>query len=193
MRKLVPANAVLIPDSAQRVFEGQIFDAYQWPQQLFDGSSATFEMLRRPDTVVVLAVKEGKLVVIEDEQPGRAARRVFPGGRVDKGEDWLTAAQRELLEETGLTFKNWRLVHVAQPTTKIEWFVATFVASDLTNETASQPGPGEHITVELVEYKELQQEANPILIEHLYPLLDRCQNSRDLEQLPEFTGQTIER
>lgn len=56
MKKVIPDNAVLVPDAAQHVFEGMIFDVYQWPQKLFDGSEHTFEMLKRPDTVVVKIV-----------------------------------------------------------------------------------------------------------------------------------------
>lgn len=38
-----------IPPNAQRVFSGKIFDVYQWPQPLFDGSIATFEVAKRLD------------------------------------------------------------------------------------------------------------------------------------------------
>src|SRR5215467_9321922 len=43
MKKLVPEHAILIPEHAERVFQGKIFDVYQWPQKLYDGSTATFE------------------------------------------------------------------------------------------------------------------------------------------------------
>ncbi len=40
----------------------------------------------------------------------------YPGGRVDaEDESELEAAKRELREETGLVFKNWKLVEV-EPT-----------------------------------------------------------------------------
>jgi hypothetical protein len=61
VRAVVPKNAKVIPKQAQRVFKGQIFDVYQWPQKLFDGSTQTFEMLKRPDTLTVLAIKNDKL------------------------------------------------------------------------------------------------------------------------------------
>jgi len=80
MKKIVPINAVLIPDSAERVFEGKIYDVYQWPQRLYDGSTATFEMLRRPDTVQTIGVVGDKIIVLNDEQPNRGARLSFVGG-----------------------------------------------------------------------------------------------------------------
>ncbi len=54
MNKTVPDDAILIPDSAKRMFEGIIFDVYQWKQTQFDGTTRDFEMLKRPDTVVIL-------------------------------------------------------------------------------------------------------------------------------------------
>src|SRR5664279_401756 len=116
MKKLIPEDSVLVPDQAERVFQGKIFDVYQWPQKLFDGSEYTFEMLKRVDTVSVICVVDGKLLVIDDEQPHLGSRQSFPGGRVDNEDETIeAAAQREILEETGYSFKHWRLIKVSQP------------------------------------------------------------------------------
>ena len=56
MRKYIPEWAKLVPKEAKKVFSGVIYDVYQWPQEMFDGSMQTFEMLGRPDTVKILAV-----------------------------------------------------------------------------------------------------------------------------------------
>jgi hypothetical protein len=69
MRKTLPSNAALIPDNASLAFKGQIFDVYQWPQIMFDGSTKTFEMLKRPDTVQIILVRDNKILLVEDEQP----------------------------------------------------------------------------------------------------------------------------
>ncbi len=101
MRQVVPADAKLLPPQAKRVFEGIIFDVYHWQQQLFDGSYTTFEMLKRPDTIQVLAVRDNQLVILEEEQPGHPAFYGVPGGRHDQpAESELDAARRELREET---------------------------------------------------------------------------------------------
>jgi len=66
----------MIPPEAQCVFAGEIFSVYQWPQRLYDGSVATFEMVRRPDTVFVIAVDDaGNVLVNDEEQPGGIVRR----------------------------------------------------------------------------------------------------------------------
>src|SRR3989344_4472803 len=108
MKKLVPKDAVLIPDNAKCVFRGQIFDVYQWPQKMFNDSSDTYEMLKRPDTINAICIANNKVLVIEDSQPNVGSRLSFPGGKVDKeDESTLAATQRELKEETGYEFKNW--------------------------------------------------------------------------------------
>ena len=68
MKKVIPSDAVLVPNQAERVFKGMIFDVYQWPQKFFDGTEGTFEMLKRPDTVSVICVVDDKILVIDDEQ-----------------------------------------------------------------------------------------------------------------------------
>ena len=55
-----------IPVDAAKVFTGKLFDVYQWPQKLFNGKIATFEQIRRPDSVNVLPITgEGKIALVE--------------------------------------------------------------------------------------------------------------------------------
>jgi ADP-ribose pyrophosphatase len=113
-----------IPEGAQRVFKGVIFDVYQWEQELFNGTKTTFEKLRRPDTVVVFPVlDDGRIVLTEQRQPGKEQFIGATGGRVDEGEDILAAAKRELLEESGYEAKEYVLWFSTQPSSKIDWTV----------------------------------------------------------------------
>ena len=104
MKKIVPNNAVLIPDNAQRVFKGVIYDVYQWPQTMFDGSTKTFEMLKRADTVEIIAVHDDKHVDLNEEQPHLPLHYTLPAGRHDvPGETELASmsGRRPGAEETG--------------------------------------------------------------------------------------------
>ncbi len=149
-KRTIPDDAILIPENATCVFKGMIFDVYQWPQQMFDGTIETFEMLRRPDSVFIIAIDDdGSLITQDEEQPSGVIRRAHcPAGRVDV-EDFsvLDAAKRELEEETGFRMANWRLFEVAQPERKIEWFIHTFVAWGVKEVVPTRHDAGEKIVV----------------------------------------------
>lgn len=198
MRKVLPSNAVLIPDNAKRAFTGAIFDVYQWPQAMFDGSTKTFEMLRRPDTVQVIVVRGDEILLVEDEQPGRTPRIHFPGGRADDEDDsWLVAAQRELREETGLVCNDWKLVDVQQPVIKIEWFAPIFVAQNIAQELEQQlDSDGEKITVQWRPFADVRREVltgNEQMMQYLVPFFNRIKTLEQLLSLPEFSGKAMER
>jgi ADP-ribose pyrophosphatase len=192
--RTVPEDAILMPDTAKKVFTGKIFDVYQWPQTLFDGTTATFEMLRRPDTILFLCIKDDKLVLVDEMQPGRPRFVRVPGGRVDPGEDWLSTAQRECSEELGMTFKEWRLVSVRQPVAKIEWFVAVYIASDFVEQYAPHIDAGEQITIVEQTWEQLQQrlldDDSPLSVD-LQNLFQGLNGLDELRTIPEFQGKQI--
>lgn len=131
MRLYTPPRVKMVPPQATRVFKGVIYDTYQWEQELFDGSKTTFEMLKRPDTVRILAIVDDKIVIIKQEQPHVGLFIDIPGGFHDKeGETELDAAKRELKEETGVECKNWKLIEAVQAHNKIEQFNYLFLAFD---------------------------------------------------------------
>lgn len=195
MKKTIPFDAVLIHPQAKLMFKGVIYDTYQWPQKMYDGSEEIFEMLRRPDTVSVIGIVDGKILVLDDEQPHRGSRRSFPGGRVDEEDgDILLAAKREILEETGYKFNKWRLIKVWQPHAKIEWFIYLFVAWDGIKAADPHLDPGEKITVEHLSFqtvKDLSLQKEGYLGE-AKEILESLDSWQELTQLPEFNGKEIE-
>lgn len=197
MKERIPIGAKLIPAHAKKVFSGKIFDVYQWQQTMYDGSESTFEMLKRPDTVEVIAIKDGKVVVLEEEQPNSPnSYYALPGGRHDvPGESALQGAKRELLEEAGLTFKNWRLVGVIQPFFKCEWFIYFYLATDLEDEVPHQPeSDGEKITVMTKTVAEIKTMLKSDKKGHLpAELFDQLNTVEDILALPEFVGQEVDR
>lgn len=153
-----PQSRQVRPANAKKVFAGKIFDVYQWEQQLFDGSTATFEQLARPDTTEVVSVlTNGKILVIEEEQPGKAPFLSLPGGRVEEGEQPEEAAARELREETGCVATSFSLWSAVQPVGKIDWAIFTFIAHGVTKVGEQQLDSGERVTAREVSFDEFLQ------------------------------------
>lgn len=137
-----------IPAHATRVFQGVVFDVYQWQQTMFDGSNATFEMLKRPNTVIVIPVgDDGQVYYSWQEQPGKPAFLGLFGGRADGDETPLETAKRELLEEAGLEATDWHAWHNFNPGSKIDWTVFYFIAKGCRKVAGQALDGGEKIEV----------------------------------------------
>jgi len=145
----------MIPEKAKRVFEGVLFDVYQWPQEMFDGSIEIFEMLKRADTAEIIATKDGKIMLQEQEQPGKPSFLCLPGGRIEKDEKPLDGAKRELLEESGFVSEDWSLFHSIRPSHKMDWSIFVYVARDCRFVQEQNLDAGEKIQIRWVTLDEL--------------------------------------
>ncbi|PZP39743.1 MAG: hypothetical protein DI585_03220 [Pseudomonas fluorescens] len=140
-----------IPAHATCVFKGEIFDVYQWPQQLYDGRTVTFECLKRPNTVVVVPTQGDVVFYAEQQQPNKDPYLSLFGGRVEEGEDTLEAAKRELLEESGLASDDWELFATNPFRGKIEWTVYYYIARNCQKVAEPNLDGGEIITVKTTD------------------------------------------
>jgi len=143
-----------IPHKAKKVFKGVIFDVYQWEQEMFDGSKATFEMLKRPNTVQVIATQEDKILLSHESQPTKKDFIGLFGGRQEPDENELDGVKREFLEETGMESDNWDLINIYEPIYKIEWNVYIFVARDCKKIQEPKLESGEEIEIMKVDFDE---------------------------------------
>ncbi|WP_208115161.1 NUDIX domain-containing protein [Paenibacillus massiliensis] len=97
--------------STEPVFQGKIISLQVDTVRLPNGSSATREVVKHPGAVAVLALHQGKLLVVDQyRQPLGRCEVEIPAGKLDPGEDPLEAAGRELREETGYTSTSLRLL-----------------------------------------------------------------------------------
>ena len=143
-----------IPPQAKRVFQGKIFDVYQWEQTMFDGSYATFERAKRMGTVQIIATQGDKVLVSFESQPDKPNFYTLFGGRMEEGEEPLAAAKREFLEETGMEAKDWELFKVYDPISKIDWKLHYFIARDCHKVAEQKLDAGEKVEVKEYSFEE---------------------------------------
>lgn len=136
-----------IPQHAEKVFTGKIFDVYQWEQEMYDGSTETFEMIKRPNTIEVIATQNDKILLSRQSQPNKHNYLSLFGGRAEEGEPALATAKRELLEESGLESRDWELFKTYEPVHKMEWQVFTYIARNCKKIAEPHLDPGEKIEV----------------------------------------------
>ena len=93
------------PDSARRVYEGRLLGltVERW------GANER-EIVEHPGAVAVVAVDDDGYVALVRQlrEPARKRLLELPAGTAEPGEKPLATAQRELLEECGLTGGEWR-------------------------------------------------------------------------------------
>jgi ADP-ribose pyrophosphatase len=155
-----PISKQPMPEGARRMYKGRIFEVYEWDQELYNGKKITFEKVKRPDTVSIFAVlSDGKILLIEEEQPGTEVYVGPMGGRVDEGEEPLEAAKRELLEESGYVANELNLWLSEHPVNKMDWVIYTFIAKGLKKVSEPELDGGEKIKFSPITLDELIEKA----------------------------------
>ena len=111
------AHLVEVKLHSQQVLRGDFLDVRRDIVQLPDGSEASREYVIHPGAVMIVAqLGDGQLVLERQfRYPVQAVMIEFPAGKLDAGEASLACAQRELLEETGYTAREWARAGVLHP------------------------------------------------------------------------------
>lgn len=135
-----PADAHLAETriSSEEILKGHFLHAMRDTVGLPDGSQATREYVIHPGAVMIVAQRDDGSLVLERQYryPVQAVMIEFPAGKLDPGEDSLACAQRELLEETGYTAREWARAGVLHPVISYSTeFIDIWFARGLT------PGP----------------------------------------------------
>ena len=92
--------------SSQDIFKGKILDVKMDTVRLPNGKTATRELIRHIGAVCIVTVTEDDEVIVEHQYryPFDEVVVEIPAGKLDsKDEDPADAAERELMEETGVT------------------------------------------------------------------------------------------
>ena len=122
------------------------------------GLVGDFDVIQCLNWVNVIAItKDQEIVLIKQYRHGTEEVTVeIPGGAVERGEDVRLAAERELLEETGYTSKNWKHIgRVAANPAFMSNHCDTYLALDAEKTHEQELDPFEEIGVYLRDKKDI--------------------------------------
>jgi ADP-ribose pyrophosphatase len=96
--------------SSRRVHEGSIINLRIDQLRLEDGNTTTREVVEHTGGVVIICQPKTDLVVLIKQYRYSLDRELIelPAGRIERGENPLTTAKRELIEETGYKANKWQ-------------------------------------------------------------------------------------
>ncbi len=134
---------------------------YDWMVNPRNGRQSRATILETPDWVDIVAeTSDGKIVFVDQFRFGvDAVTTEIPAGIIELGETPLAAAQRELLEETGCTSKDWVDLGWVEPNSAFQdnrchqW-----LARDVRLTDAPDLDDGEMIAVRVLALDEVRQE-----------------------------------
>lgn len=88
--------------SSKKIFNGKVINLRVDEVELPDGRTGTREIVEHNGGVAVVAVKEGKIILVRQyRKPVESCLLELPAGKLEKGEDPYECGARELQEETG--------------------------------------------------------------------------------------------
>lgn len=95
--------------STKEIYNGKVFKISCDDVELSDGYKTKREVVHHSGGVVIAAEENNKILLVQQfRYPTKEALYELPAGKLDKqGEDILSAAKRELEEETGYIALKW--------------------------------------------------------------------------------------
>jgi len=122
-------------------FHGKVFDVRVDRLRLWTGREVRRDVVVHPDAVGMLLLTPARRVVLirQYRRPAATALWEIPAGKIDEGETPLQAAERELMEECGMTARDYAEIAVFHPspgicTERVHLFLAHVLEEGVRHE-----------------------------------------------------------
>lgn len=136
---------------ANYIFKGKILSLRCDDAELPDGKPCSREFIEHGGGACVLYVKDGKVLLVRQYRyPYAESIYEIPAGKLDKGEEPIKTAIRELEEEGGLVADELKLLYVMYPSpgyTNEKIYIYQALSA---HETASRLDEGEYLDAEYI-------------------------------------------
>ncbi|EXX88273.1 ADP-ribose pyrophosphatase [Paenibacillus darwinianus] len=144
--------------NTEPIFSGRMISLQVDTVELPGGGSSTREIVRHPGASAVIALVDGKLLVVEQyRKPLEKFQVEIPAGKLDPGEDPVESAYRELEEETGYKAGSMKLLHAFYTSPGFaDEKLFVYLAEDLTPGEMALDSD-EFLTVEALTFEEAQR------------------------------------
>lgn len=143
----------------KHIYEGGIIKVDSLTVTLPNGKEASRDLVIHPGASAVIPISEnGELYMVRQyRKPIEKVSLEIPAGKLDKGEDPLVCASRELREETGLTSANIRhIISIHTTPGFCDELIHMYVATEL-EEGESCADEDEFISSEKISLEDLIQ------------------------------------
>ncbi len=88
----------------KNIFQGRVLSLNLYTSHV-KKRKVTREIIEHPGAAAILAIENGKVILVRQHRFGHGYVLEIPAGTFEKGEKPITCAQRELREETGYSAK----------------------------------------------------------------------------------------
>jgi ADP-ribose pyrophosphatase len=143
--------------SSKTIFEGRIIKLQVDQVKLPGGKTASREIVRHPGAAAVIALLDGKLLTVgQYRKPLDKYQVEIPAGKLDPGEDPAVCAARELLEETGISAAEMKLVEAFYTSPGFADEKLYLYAAEGLQQGDSQPDEDEDLHVEALTMEQAE-------------------------------------
>jgi ADP-ribose pyrophosphatase len=103
--------------SSSLVYDGAMLKVREDRVRLPDGATAQREYVQHPGAVIIIAMLDADTIIIERQFRYAVGTHLYelPAGKIERGEEPLATARRELIEECGYKAASWRHLATMHP------------------------------------------------------------------------------